>query len=185
MSADRWPALLVLAALTAGRPVAAGPCDPPNTIATFDPRTTTGVVSGASFGPIVVFSSPKNPDPSLVYHVGSPGGDGCVAGIRPGSPVPSGTLKLTLSLLFCVQFDVHATLPYMVEAFDAQGIMVSGGVSSAPSFGWAYYSPPALEGSSIVLTPGRCRTASRTRCAWTTSASSSERCRSARAAGVW
>jgi len=82
----------------------------------YDPATTTSVVSTSdlSYGGFVL-QSPEHPDSAFVYHVGHPNGDGCVAGIEPGSADPVGILDLVRVQVSCIHFEIESEVLPEIE----------------------------------------------------------------------
>lgn len=106
-------------------------------VCNFDPATTTTLVSGANGGPacflvFLLFASPEAPDTSVIYHVGEPGGDGCVAGVGPGLEVGEGSLWINLGGAQSVALDIGSGsgTPVTVHAYDNGGELVAS--SSSP-----------------------------------------------------
>lgn len=94
------------------------------TLCDFDPAYETALVEGS--GVVggcrlpLLYRSPHGPDPALIYLVGDPDGDGCLAGAGPNGAVGGGSLWIWLEGAHAVAVDIRSQsgAPVTIRVFD-------------------------------------------------------------------
>lgn len=98
----------------------------------FDPATVTTLLPGwgddlGCLSGSVFFWSPEAPDTTMIYRVGEPGGNGCVAGAGPEWEVGEGSLWFFTTSAQSIAFDIRssASSPITVRVYDSNQQLVA------------------------------------------------------------